>query len=82
MKIKTDTIIRTVVLAIALVNQVLAICGKSPLPIEREELTQALTLCLTIGASVWSWWKNNSFTAAAKTADAFLQDVKEMNKNG
>lgn len=82
MKIKTDTIIRTVVLAIALVNQVLAICGKSPLPIESEELTQALTLCLTIGASVWSWWKNNSFTAAAKTADAFLQDVKEMNKNG
>ena len=82
MKVKTETIIRTAVLVLALLNQVLVICGKTPLPVKDEELTQVLSLCLTIGASVWSWWKNNSFTGAARTADALMKEIKEMKKNG
>ncbi len=82
MKVKTETIIRTAVLALALLNQVLVICGKTPLPVKDEELTQVLSLCLTIGASLWSWWKNNSFTDAARTADALMREIKEMKKNG
>ena len=77
MKVKTETIIRTAVLALALLNQVLVICGKTPLPVKDEELTQVLSLCLTIGASVWSWWKNNSVTANAIKADEYLRELKE-----
>lgn len=77
MKIKTETIIRTAVLVLALVNQVLTMCGKSPLPIKDEDLTQILSLCFTIGASVWSWWKNNSVTANAIKADEYLRELKE-----
>ena len=77
MKVKTETIIRTAVLALALLNQVLVICGNTPLPVKDEELTQVLSLCLTIGASVWSWWKNNSVTANAIKADEYLRELKE-----
>ena len=77
MKVKTETIIRTAVLVLALVNQVLTMCGKSPLPIKDEDLTQILSLCLTIGASLWSWWKNNSVTANAIKADEYLRELKE-----
>lgn len=76
---KTDTIIRTALLLLALVNQILTVCGKSPLPIKDEDLTQILSLCFTIGASIWSWWKNNSLTANAIKADEYL---KELKKNG
>ena len=79
MKVKTETIIRTAVLALALLNQVLVICGKTPLPVKDEELTQVLSLCFTIGASLWSWWKNNSLTTNAIKADEYL---REMKKNG
>ena len=77
MKVKTETIIRTAVLALALLNQVLVICGKTPLPVKDEELTQVLSLCFTIGASLWSWWKNNSLTTNAIKADEYLRELRE-----
>ena len=62
MKIKTDTIIRTVVLALALINQILTSTGHSVIPITDDQVTELITLAFTIGTSVWAWWKNNSFT--------------------
>jgi SPP1 family holin len=75
-KVKTDTIIRTVVLIIALVNQVLTVCGYSVLPITDDQVAELLSLILTIGASLWSWWKNNSFTQNAIEADEVLECLK------
>ena len=56
MKIKTDTIVRTVLLVVALVNQILTSTGHSVLPVSDEQITEVLTLAITIGASVWAWW--------------------------
>lgn len=77
MNTQKDTIIRTVVLAVALVNQVLSAMGKSVLPIEEEQVEALVSVCLTIASSVWAWWKNNSFTEKAKLADLYLQAMKE-----
>jgi SPP1 family holin len=74
--VKTDTIIRTIVLIIALLNQVLAIFGKEAFPITEDLVYQVVTLIATIGSAVWAWWKNNSFTAKAIEADKFLSDLK------
>jgi SPP1 family holin len=74
---KTDTIIRTLVLVLALVNQVLAVFGMSPLPIEEAELEALLSSLFTVGASVWAWWKNNSFTKNAIEADNYLATLKK-----
>ena len=56
--IKKDTIIRTIVLVMALVNQALTIAGKNPLPFEDEEITEFLSYIFTVAASLWAWWKN------------------------
>lgn len=76
MNIKKETIIRTVILIVALINQGLTVAGVSLLPISDEQITEFLSLGLTIGASLWSWWKNNSFTADAIEADAYLKNLK------
>lgn len=71
-KIETGTIVRTVVLVVALVNQALVISGHNPLPYSDEEVGQAASMVITVGASLWAWWKNNSFTQAAIEADEVL----------
>lgn len=63
------TIIRTAVLVLAIVNNALAIAGKSPLPIDDETLTNVISFAFTTGASFVSWWYNNSFTQKAIAAD-------------
>ena len=74
--VKSSTIVRTVVLVVALINQALTMAGKSLLPITDEQITELLTLVLTIGSSLWAWWKNNSFTQAAITADEMMAEMK------
>lgn len=70
--VKVETIVRTVVLFIALGNQILAICGREAFPVTEDQIYQIVTLIVTIGTSVWAWWKNNSFTKSAIEADAKL----------
>lgn len=76
MKIKTDTIIRTIVLVLALVNQVLAIYGKEVIPVTEDEVYQLVTLIVTIASTLWAWWMNNSFTQAALMADEYLERLR------
>lgn len=71
-KIEKGTIIRTAVLVFALINQVLTISGYNPLPFTDEDFGQAVSMVLTVGASLWAWWKNNSFTQNAIIADEYL----------
>lgn len=79
MNVKMSTIIRTACLLLALINQGLTLAGKSPLPIEDAQLTELLSLVFTTGAALWAWWKNNSFTQAAITADEIMHDIKVGN---
>lgn len=72
MKISKGTIIRTACLLLAIINNLLAIYGKSPLPIDDEMLTEVISFCFTTVASVAAWWKNNSFTQKAIEADKLL----------
>jgi len=80
-KVTPETIIRTIVLVLALINQALTACGKNPLPFAESEIYELLTLLVTIGAALWAWWKNNSFTPAAIKADGYMKALKARNKN-
>lgn len=75
-KIPTQTIIRAIVLLVTLVNTVLTIFGKNPLPFAEEELYAWLTAAGTVAATLWAWWKNNSFTPEAIQADKYLAELK------
>lgn len=73
---KAETVARTIVLALALLNQVLAICGKGQIQIAENDIYQIISLTFTAVAAVWSWWKNNSFTQSAIKADEYLNELK------
>ena len=75
---KTETIIRTVVLAVALINQILAICGKDTIPLYESDIAHIVTIVVTIGSTLWAWWKNNSFTHNAIKADDYKQHLDEL----
>lgn len=75
--VKSDTIARTFVLALALINQVLAIVGKDALPFTEDSIYQICTLIATLITSGIAWWKNNSFTQAAIEADELKEKLKE-----
>lgn len=72
--VSVQTWVRTIVLALALVSQILVLLGKADKTIDTERTAQILTTILTAVASVWSWWKNNSFTNKAQEADKMLNE--------
>lgn len=77
MQVKTSTIIRTLCLILALVNQILSASGKPVLPIEDSQIETIVTETALVITALWSWWKNNSFTKNAIVADEYLKDLKE-----
>ncbi|MFS0672246.1 phage holin [Ornithinibacillus sp. 179-J 7C1 HS] len=56
------TVIRTTILFMALINQMLVIFGKSPLPIDSETLEQIIALLFTTISALNTWFKNNYIT--------------------
>lgn len=79
MKPTVDTIIRTILLVVTIINQVLTSLGKNPIPFSDEEIYGALTTVATVVMTLWAWWKNNSFTQAAIQADAVMKRLKTPN---
>lgn len=78
--VTAGTIARTIVLILALANQVLAMCGKQVLNIADDDIYQIVSIVFTIGASAAAWWKNNSFTQEAIKADEYMGKLNESGK--
>lgn len=55
------SIVRTVLLALALLNQVLSACGVAVLPITDETLAELVNAGFTVVTALIAWWKNNTF---------------------
>lgn len=79
-KVSTETIVRLVVMVITLVNTILTMMGKNPLPWSEEEIYRFLTVVAQVAVTLWAWWKNNSFTSEAIEADKILNQLKENKK--
>lgn len=75
-KVTASTITRTVILVLALVNQILTSTGHAILPIKDETVTEVVSVAFTIVTSLVAWWKNNSFTKNAIKADKVLKNLK------
>lgn len=65
-RIDVSTIVRTVLLALALLNQTLVLSGFSPLPFEDAQIENVITIVFTLSTSAWAWWKNNDITRKAR----------------
>lgn len=74
--VSKGTIIRTACLVLAIVNNALAIAGKSPLPIDDAMLTEVISFGFTAVTSLVAWWKNNDFTIEAMEGTALTKRLK------
>ncbi len=67
------SVTRIVILAVALINQLLAAYGKSPIPVEDETLEQFIATAFTIAAGLWAAWKNNYLAEKGKKQKEVLK---------
>lgn len=77
-KITPGTIIRALCLILALVNLTLETMGKRIIPITDDQISELVTLVITIATSLVGFWKNNSFTQEAIIADGIMHDLKSF----
>ncbi len=78
--INAGAVARTLILLLALINQALVMSGHCIIDVADNDIYQTVSMIFTIGASLVSWWKNNSFTTAAKEADDYMKKVKSEAK--
>lgn len=80
MKVSEGTIARTIVLALALINQLLTAFGYNVIDISSETINTLVGTIFTIIAALAAFWKNNSFTTEAIKADEVLKELKSTKK--
>lgn len=71
-----ETWARTIVLFIALINQILAIMGKGQIEIAESDIYQICSLVFTVISTIWAWWKNNSFSLSAQDGDKVMKALE------
>lgn len=77
MNITSGTIARTIILVLALINQLLTAMGHSVINISDESINTLISTGFTIVTAIVAWWKNNSFTQSALKADEVMREGKE-----
>lgn len=76
MEITAGTIARTIILALALINQLLSATGHPVIPIQDADVETLVSTGFTIVMSVIAWWKNNSFTMPARIGDFHMRKAR------
>lgn len=60
------TIVRTVVLFLVLINQLLVSTGLNPIPGTEEQWGEIVSTIITAIVASWAWFKNNYVTTKGK----------------
>ena len=80
-KISAGTIARTIILALALLNQILTAFGCNVIDISDDTINTLVATAATVVTAVIAFWKNNSFTAPAVEADSYMKALKKGEKS-
>ena len=75
-KITLGTIARTIALLLVIVNIILKATGHAVIDIDEDTILYWLEYALEIAVIIVGFWKNNSFSQAAITADECLQSLR------
>jgi SPP1 family holin len=73
MDIDRGTLIRTIVLAVALINQFLTAFGLTKIPGTSDEQILVISTIFTAVTAIIAWFKNNYLTAKGKKQKEVLQ---------
>ena len=68
--ITSGTIVRTILLAVSVINFILTATGHSPLPFDNEDINVFVSTVFQVVMSIITWWKDNDFTVAARLRKA------------
>lgn len=82
MKISKGTIIRTIALAVVLLNLLLKALGKPLIEFDEGSVLVWLEYIIEVAIIVVTFWKNNSFSPAAIKADEILKQLKSEETEG
>ena len=75
-KIDNGTKIRSIILFIALLNQLLVSLELSPIPGSEELWGEVISWVFTAVAAIWAWFMNNYVTWKGKRQKAVLEEKK------
>ena len=78
-KVSAGTIARTIILALALINQILYASGHAVIQIENEDIETLVNTGFTIVVAIITYWKNNSWTQAALHGDKTKDEYRNSN---
>ena len=76
MKITKGTIIRTILVAVVIINMALQKLGYDVINVSENQIAEATEALVSVGSIIAAWWYNNSFSETAKKADAFFDMLK------
>lgn len=77
MNISKGTIVRTILLIIAIINMGLQHFGYDVINVNESGIASIVEYGIEIAIIVVGFWKNNSYTEKAIEADKFLKKIKE-----
>ena len=77
MKISKSTIVRTILVAVVIINFFLEKCGVDVIPADEGTILMWLEGVIEIAIIVVGFWKNNSYSQNAIKADSFLSQLRE-----
>lgn len=77
MKITKSTIVRTILVALVIINFILEKCGVDVIPTDEHIILMFVETAIEIAVLVVGFWKNNSYTEKAIKADEFLKELRE-----
>ena len=76
MRVTSGTLARTIIFALAIINQILSWFGLEIINIPNETINTVVDGLFLIGSAVVCFWKNNSFTKPALEADEYMKELK------
>lgn len=77
MKITKSTIVRTILVVMAMLNFGLEKFGVDIIPVTESAVLMFVETTIEIAILAVGFWKNNSFTPKAIKADEFLKQLRE-----
>lgn len=80
MKASNATIARTIIFILAMINQICAVMGWTPLNLSEELIYQVVSIITFCGASIAAWWKDNAFTKIAIESNKKMLEKKLLKK--
>ncbi|RHW37331.1 phage holin [Neobacillus notoginsengisoli] len=75
-KMDKGSLVRTVLLFVALINQLLVALGYAPVPLNEQQIGDVYTVISTAvmaAIAVWAWFKNNYITWRGKRQKEVLE---------